>query len=102
MKKMLKMKKNNLKQKKIPMRKCVGCFEQKPKSELLRIVRNKSGNIDIDITGKAQGRGAYICNNLECLKKAEKKKALNRSFTCEVDNEIFKKLYIKFSHNIDE
>ncbi len=93
---------NNIKQKKIPMRKCVGCYKQKPKSELIRIVYNKSGDISIDFTAKAHGRGAYICNDLECLKMAEKKRALNRAFSCEVDKEIFEKLYMEFANNNDD
>ena len=52
------------------MRRCLGCFESKPKKELIRIVKNKDGEISLDKTGKKQGRGAYICNNIECLEKA--------------------------------
>lgn len=82
-----------MQKKKIPLRKCVGCNEQKPKKELIRIVRNKEGEMSVDFTGKAHGRGAYICHDSECLKKAEKKKSLNRAFGCEVDQDIFEKLY---------
>ncbi len=82
-----------MQKKKIPLRKCVGCNEQKPKKDLIRIVRNKEGEMSVDFTGKAHGRGAYICSDAECLKKAEKKKSLNRAFGCEVDREIFEKLY---------
>ena len=82
-----------MQKKKIPLRKCVGCNEQKPKKELIRIVRSKDGDMSVDFTGKANGRGAYICPDVECLKKAEKKKSLNRAFSCEVDREIFEKLY---------
>lgn len=82
-----------MQKKKVPLRKCVGCNEQKPKKELIRIVRNKEGEMSVDFTGKAHGRGAYICPDKECLKKAEKKKSLNRAFGCEVNQEIFKKLY---------
>ena len=66
--------------KKIPQRTCIGCNVQKNKSDLIRIVMNKEGNISIDKTGKANGRGAYICNNIECLEKAIKSKKLERSF----------------------
>jgi len=82
-----------MQKKKIPLRKCVGCNEQKPKKDLIRVVRTKEGEMSVDFTGKAHGRGAYICPDTECLKKAEKKKALNRAFSCEVDQKIFEKLY---------
>jgi len=82
-----------MQKKKIPLRKCVGCNEQKPKKDLIRIVRNKEGEMSVDFTGKAHGRGAYICHDSECLKKAEKKKSLNRAFGCAVDQDIFEKLY---------
>jgi len=85
--------------KKIPLRKCVGCNEQKPKKDLIRIVRNKEGEMSVDFKGKAHGRGAYICPSTECLKKAEKKKSLNRAFSCEVDREIFEKLYKELEAN---
>jgi len=78
--------------KKVPMRQCIGCMTSKPKRELIRIVRTKEGEIKIDPTGKASGRGAYICNDIECLEKIRKKKALNHSFEQEVDEEIYEKL----------
>ena len=58
--------------KKIPLRQCIGCIEMKPKKELIRVVKNKEGEISLDLIGKAAGRGAYLCNNPECLKKAIK------------------------------
>lgn len=81
-----------MKVKKIPLRQCIGCMEGKPKKELIRIVKNKEGEIKIDFTGKAAGRGAYICNNVECLTKAQKKKALNRAFEQEIDQSIYQQL----------
>ena len=66
--------------KKIPQRTCIGCNSQKSKKELIRVVKNKEGTISIDKTGKAEGRGAYICNNIECLEKAIKTKKLERLF----------------------
>ena len=66
--------------KKIPQRTCIGCNVQKNKSDLIRIVMNKEGNISIDKTGKANGRGAYICNNIECLEKAIKSKPKEHHF----------------------
>ena len=70
--------------KKIPQRTCLGCNEAKPKNELIRIVKQSDGKIFVDKTGKAEGRGAYICNDVECLEKAIKSKRLSRSFETEI------------------
>ena len=78
---------NNLSQ-----RTCALCRTQKNKNELLRIVKNKEGQIFLDPIGKANGRGAYICKDAECLKKAIKSKALNRAFKIEVPNEVYENL----------
>lgn len=78
--------------KKIPVRKCVGCMENKPKKELIRIVKNKDGEVFIDLTGKANGRGAYICSNVECLAKAKKSKSLQRTLGTTLSEEIYKDL----------
>ena len=78
--------------KKIPMRMCLGCGENRPKVQLIRIVKNKEGEISVDITGKKAGRGAYICGNAECLNKLEKSKRLNRSFSMDIPSEIYAKL----------
>ncbi len=78
--------------KKIPKRTCIGCNENKEKKELIRIVKNKDGNIFIDTTGKANGRGAYLCNNKECLEKAIKTKRLERTFETTIDENIYKEL----------
>ena len=78
--------------KKIPQRTCIGCNVKKNKSDLIRIVMNKEGNISIDKTGKANGRGAYICNNIECLEKAIKSKKLERSFERKIDDTIYNSL----------
>ena len=75
-----------------PQRMCMGCNSKKDKQELIRIVINKDGEITIDKTGKLSGRGAYICNDAECLKKAIKSKALNRAFKIEVPNEVYENL----------
>ncbi|WP_026507624.1 RNase P modulator RnpM [Butyrivibrio sp. MC2013] len=66
--------------KKIPMRQCIGCGEMKPKKELLRIIRTPEGTIEADITGKASGRGAYICPDPACLQKATKNHGFQRAF----------------------
>lgn len=81
-----------MKDKRIPLRKCLGCNMQKSKRELIRVVRNKEGQISIDNTGKKPGRGAYICNNVECLKQAIKTNRFNKAFECKIESEIFDKL----------
>ena len=78
--------------KKIPQRTCLGCNEAKPKNELIRIVKQSDGKIFVDKTGKAEGRGAYICNAVECLEKAIKSERLSRSFETEINNEIYESL----------
>lgn len=78
--------------KKVPERTCIGCGESKPKKELLRIVKDKENVISIDLTGKKNGRGAYICNNVECLEKAIKSNRLSKSFEQSIDKEIYEKL----------
>lgn len=76
-------------QKKIPMRQCTGCREMKPKRELIRVVRNADGDINIDTKGKLPGRGAYICPQTDCLKKARKSRALERAFGVSIPDEIY-------------
>lgn len=78
--------------KKIPQRTCMGCGIKKDKKDLLRIVKNKQGEINIDKQGKMQGRGAYLCDNIECLEKVIKSKKIERVFDEKIDNEIYKKL----------
>lgn len=78
--------------KKIPMRKCVGCQEMKPKKELIRIFHQETGEISIDLTGKKNGRGAYICANENCLQLAQKNKGLSRSLKVEIPADIFDEL----------
>ena len=81
-----------LKQKKIPVRRCVGCNAQRPKRELVRVVRSPEGEISIDLRGKAPGRGAYLCPDPECLKKARKSRALERAFDAPIPAEIYEQL----------
>ncbi|MEG0180536.1 RNase P modulator RnpM [Clostridium sp.] len=78
--------------KKVPQRKCIACQDRDNKKELIRIVKNKDGEIFLDKTGRANGRGAYLCNSKECLKKAIKSKALNRAFKIEVPDEVYEVL----------
>ena len=74
------------------MRQCTGCREMKPKRELIRVVKSPEGEISIDTRGKKPGRGAYICPNAECLKKAEKSKALERAFDTKIPDEVYESL----------
>ena len=78
-----------LKQRKTPMRMCVGCRVMKPKKELLRVVRSPEGVIAFDRVGKAPGRGAYVCVSEECLTRAIKSKALDRQLEAKVELEVF-------------
>ena len=78
--------------KKIVQRMCMGCNNKKDKRELIRIVLNKSGEITIDKTGKLEGRGAYICDNIECLEKVIKTKRLEKSFETKIEEDIYNKL----------
>lgn len=75
--------------KKIPMRQCTGCREMKPKRDLIRVVRSPEGGITLDFKGKAQGRGAYVCKSADCLKKAIKSRALERSLEVSIPEEIY-------------
>ena len=76
-------------QKKIPMRQCLGCREMKPKKELIRVVRSPEGAISLDFKGKANGRGAYLCPQPDCLKKAIKARALERAFSAQIPAEVY-------------
>lgn len=79
--------------KKIPMRQCLGCREMKPKMELIRVVRSPDGTeIALDFKGKAPGRGAYLCPDPDCLKKAIRSKALERAFSAQIPQEIYDRL----------
>ena len=92
-----------MRQKKIPMRKCTGCGEMKPKQELVRVVKAPSaaaedgtvlqpGEISLDLTGKKSGRGAYVCKDIACLKLARKARRLERAFSCRIPEELYDQL----------
>ena len=92
-----------MKQKKIPLRKCTGCNEMKPKKELIRVVKLpdtlsengeviQKGNIELDFTGKKPGRGAYICGCTDCLNKAIKGRRLEKAFSSAIPDEVYEKL----------
>ena len=78
--------------KKIPLRQCIGCGEMKGKKEMLRVLRTEEEGIILDATGKKNGRGAYICQNIECMKKARKSKGLDRAFKMTVPDEVYDSL----------
>lgn len=78
--------------KKIPLRTCMGCNEKKTKKELIRIVKDKEGNICVDKTGKKEGRGAYICDNINCLEKVIKTKRLEKVLDTKISEEIYNNL----------
>lgn len=79
-------------EKKVPMRTCIACRQEKPKREMLRVVRNAAGEISLDFSGKLAGRGAYLCDSAECVKKLRKYKLLNKNFSCEVPDEIYRRI----------
>ncbi|MBE6715654.1 MAG: YlxR family protein [Ruminococcaceae bacterium] len=81
-----------MQQKKIPMRKCTGCNEMKPKKELVRVVKSPEGEISMDLTGKKSGRGAYVCRSKKCLSAAIKAKRLERAFECSIPEEVYVRL----------
>ena len=78
--------------KKIPMRQCVGCREMKPKKELIRVVKSPEGAVSLDFKGKLPGRGAYVCPDGECLKRARKSRALERAFSSPLPPEVWEEL----------
>lgn len=89
-----------MRQKKIPMRKCTGCGEMKPKKELVRVVKApdkkdddgnviSQGEVSLDLTGKKPGRGAYVCKSVDCLKLARKARRFERAFSCKIPEEVF-------------
>ena len=78
-------------EKKTPMRQCLGCREMKPKRELMRVVRSPEGEIGLDFRGKAPGRGAYVCRDAQCLKKAIKARALERALSVQIPPEIYER-----------
>ncbi|MCI1943919.1 RNase P modulator RnpM [Clostridium luticellarii] len=88
-----------MKQKKIPKRMCTGCMEMKPKKELIRIVKNKEGEVSVDPTGKKNGRGAYICRNIQCLEKAFKNKRLQKNLEIQIDETLYDRLREQIESN---
>lgn len=82
-------------EKKVPMRTCIACRESKPKKELVRIVKFND-DIKLDLTGKLNGRGAYVCNDENCICKLKKQRLLNRAFSCQVNDQVYDKIMEDF------
>ena len=78
-----------MKTKKIPLRMCLGCNEMKPKRDLIRIVKSSEGEVSLDFTGKKSGRGAYICRNADCFRKAKKARRCEKSLSCKIDESVY-------------
>jgi len=78
--------------KSIPQRTCIGCNSKKDKKDFIRIVKDNQNNISIDKTGKANGRGAYICDSMDCLEKAIKNKRIEKSFKMNIDEKVYEEL----------
>ena len=90
-----------MKTRKIPMRNCVGCMESKSKNELIRVLKTPEGDVVVDITGRKNGRGAYICPSMACFEKAVKNRGLERSFKMAIPKEVYESLK-KEMEQIDE
>lgn len=88
--------------KKIPMRQCVGCGEMKSKKEMMRVLKTAEGPIVLDVTGKLNGRGAYLCKQAACLKLARKCKGLERSFKMSIPDEVYDSLEKEFENGETE
>ncbi|MGE4549611.1 MAG: RNase P modulator RnpM [Intestinibacillus sp.] len=91
-----------MQKRKIPMRQCLGCRTMFPKKELIRVVRSPEGDIALDFKGKAPGRGAYVCRSPECLRKAQKSRALERAFGVSVPDEIYDALTAQMEAGEDD
>lgn len=90
----------NQKQRKIPLRQCLGCNERKPKKELLRVVRTPEGEIELDFNGKRSGRGAYICHDVKCLRKARKSGRISKNLECEIPDEVYDRMEKELSEEL--
>lgn len=81
-----------MKVKKVPQRMCTGCMEMKSKKDLIRVVKNKEGEISLDLTGKKPGRGAYVCKSTECFEKAFKTKRLEKNLESKINEDLYNNL----------
>ena len=87
---------------KIPMRQCMGCNEHKPKGELLRVVRSPEGTISLDTTGRASGRGAYLCRDVKCLRRARKSRRIENTLECTIPEEVWDRMEEELERYADE
>ncbi len=87
-------------EKKLPQRMCIACREKKDKKSLIRVVCNKEGEISLDFTGKKAGRGAYICNDINCINKLIKNKLLNKAFETSVSEETYENIKNEFESKV--
>lgn len=88
--------------KKVPMRQCIGCGCMKNKKEMMRVLKDAEGNISLDVTGRKNGRGAYLCVSEECMQKARKNKGLERSFKMSIQAEVYESLEREFQKENEE
>ncbi len=91
-----------VKVRKIPERQCMGCNEHKPKPELLRVVRSPEGEISLDMTGRKSGRGAYLCYNVICLRRARKTRRIEHMLECTIPDEVYDRMEQEMEHYADE
>lgn len=89
-----------MQKKRVPLRMCSGCGEMKPKRELVRVVKSPEDEVSLDLTGRKNGRGAYICRSVECLKKARKSRRLERSFEKAIPDEVYEALERELSEDV--
>ena len=89
---------NQTSQKKIPVRRCVGCGEHLPKAELVRVLRTPDGEVVLDLTGKKSGRGAYICKKAACFKKARKSRRFETALECSIPEAVYDRMEEEISH----
>lgn len=83
--------------KKIPLRRCVGCMEMKPKTELCRVVKSPEGDVSLDQKGKLPGRGAYVCKSADCLASARKARRFEREFSMQIPSELYDRMEAELS-----
>ncbi len=91
-----------MQQKKVPLRMCTGCAQHRPKKELMRVVKSPQGEIDLDLTGKKSGRGAYLCSDLACLQKARKQRRLEKAFSQQIPDEVYDKLEAQLRQGLED
>ena len=87
---------------KIPMRQCMGCNEHKPKGELLRVVRSPEGEISLDTNGRASGRGAYVCRDVKCLRRARKSRRIESTLECTIPEQVWDRMEEELERYADE